>query len=232
MTRARSIDATLLFRVLAGETASPGRKVVNAGPLSASFQDPPDPQTVGRWQTLLTFRDQFIVLVDEFRAARPVNFSLSIRHPSGRKRLGRSYIWPRNPKSAALHLLGDYAVDETARRVTFRHKLLLGRFLLVLTRDPEASVRCLHGWAVEIRVKHRIYLVMHSNRSGRLRPLGPVQTDARFAVVEMQPGGISPSPFETPIFLIGARQLAWSQQLQLTFESPANLVHEPASAKV
>jgi hypothetical protein len=100
--------------------------------------------------------------------------------------------------------------------------------LIGLTRDPEARVRVLHGWAVEVRSQGRVYQLLHSNRSRKLRPVGPIQTDALFALADWpeQPEAFR-IPTEANLKVMQATQVVWSEKRKVTAAAPVDLASEP-----
>jgi hypothetical protein len=153
-------------------------------PLFVLHSDPPAPDALGRWQTLICIKNEFTLLVDEFRAEKPEPFHLTLESNlplSGGK---LRYESADDVGPLGLHFLGDYMMDRQSHKIDVVQNLTHSRFMIAVTRDPVAIVRPLNGWAIEVRSKGHVYHLQHSNRSKKLRPLGPFQTDARFAVAD------------------------------------------------
>jgi hypothetical protein len=178
----------------------------------------------GRWLTLLTFSQEFLVLVDEFRDTQVHPFAITLHSQRALRAVSRNIVAIHDRReSIAIHLLGDYAQHVARHRLSLTQKLAHGRFLLALTPDIQATVRGLNGWSVEFRSGGRVAHLLHSNRSGRLRALGPIQTDARFAAAEWPAAeGFAATSFGADVHLLGAQQMLW-QKGKLTSTSPADL---------
>jgi hypothetical protein len=158
-----------------------------------------------------------VLLVDVFRSPQIETFSL---HIQGEIEEGRRRCRARvGETDLALHPLGDYPISKRSGEIEFRQRLGHGRFLLALSRDPEASVRVLNGWSIEVRSGGRVYQLLHSNQSGRLRPLGPVQTDAAFALADWPLS----QPAQVDLHLMGMTRLTWSER-HTNAERPTNLI--------
>jgi hypothetical protein len=168
-----------------------GERLLQNGPLAVFEPDAPDPElnTPGRWQRLVTWQPDMAVLVDEFHASQPGVFALTVTASKAITGGGRRYVTEDAHGPLALHVLGDYAAEQQTRGLTFRQPSAHSRFLLAITRDPAARARIVNGWAVEIRTARGVHQLLHSNRSHRLRPLGPIQTEARYAGVVLAPTG-------------------------------------------
>jgi len=140
---------------------------------------------------------------------------------------------------ASLHLLGDYAVERERDRLNLTQRLGSGRFLVVLTRDLEATVRVAHGWAVEVRSRGTTHQILHSNRSGKLRRVGPIQTDARVGVVEWPetPSRWLPPPEQATLRLLQASQVVWGEkklqsEIRVDVQCPARVDQRGRSASI
>jgi hypothetical protein len=178
----------------------------------------------GRWLTLLAFDQRFLFLVDEFQAPEPATFALTLRHAGPLQ--GRPTRHPTHVEREpfAIHPLGDYGTERSSDRVTWRQRLGHGRFLVGLTRDRAASVRVLNGWAVEVRSEGCIKHLLIANGAGRLRPLGPVQTDARFAIASWgEDQGPSTTGFGADLLLVQATKLHWGPNSRLSASEPFDL---------
>lgn len=140
----------------------------------------------GRYEIFLSCQDHFTLLVDQFKFSetRPVELLVESPVPlhGGRHRY-RCQL--PGLGEVTLHILGDYALERRSdRQLVLRQQLAHGRFLIAVTRDPEARVRTLNGWSIEVRTGEQLYQLLHSNRAGKMRPLGSVQTDARYALAD------------------------------------------------
>jgi hypothetical protein len=229
VSRRLKIVIERLARQLARPSRRGARQSRRVGMLHVLDPQPP-PGAAGRWQTILVYSDQFLLLVDEFRAAqaRPVLLTLQASTPLRGSR--RRYVTRDAAGPLALHPLGDYAVERQRGVLTLRQRLAQGRFLLALTRDPDAAARVLNGWAVEIRSQGRIYHLLHSNRSRRVRPLGPVQTDARFALADW-PAGVeqaAAASWDAQLHLLEVSQISWGGQRKATTTTPVDLLYQLA----
>lgn len=217
-----------LARYLDRPTKSGSRRLRHVGWFHALYPDPRTTGEPGRWQTLVLYQNRFLLLVDEFHAdeVRPFTLTLPATRPlrGGRRR----YVTHEDRGPLALHPLGDYTTEHQRGRLTFRQRLAQGRFLLALTRDPNATVRVLNGWAVEIRSEGRVYHLLHSNRSRRLRPLGPIQTDALFALADWsQDWYVSQVPvFGANLHILQTSQLLWDEHRKLTADLPVDLLFQ------
>jgi hypothetical protein len=149
----------------------------------------PDPNTSGRWQRLVIWQPDLAVLVDEFHASQPGVFALTVTASKAITGGGRRYATEDAHGPLALHPLGDYTAVQQNSGITFRQPSAHSRFLLAITRDPTAWARIVNGWAVEIRTAGHVHQLLHGNRSHKLRPLGPIQTEARYAGVVSAPTG-------------------------------------------
>jgi hypothetical protein len=225
-------ESRVLLRELADLIAQPSlrgfrhlHKVGGFAVLEPARLAEPEP---GRWQTLLIYQNHFALLVDEFRADSSASWALTLEAPEPLTGGRRRYRIADAGGPLALHPLGDYPTEARGRTLTLRQRLGRGRFLIALTRDPDAQARVLNGWAVEIRSGGRIYHILHSNRTRRLRPLGPVQTDAEFALADWPRTGELPleAGTEPNLHLLHAAQVVWGDQCKLTAESAVNLWYQ------
>ncbi len=208
MSRRRTVPLDQLW--LAGQ--APG--VLRLGPLFASLSDPKNATESGRWSSVVGYDDRFVLLVDEFRARSVQAVELALAAPEPIRPHGRQAQVRLKKEKVSLHVLGDYAVNHERDRLTLTQRLASGRFLIALTRDPEATVRVAHGWAVEVRSRGRTYQILHSNRSGKLRPVGPIQTDARAGVVEWPdtPDRWLSTPDQATLRVLQASQVVWGEK--------------------
>jgi hypothetical protein len=190
-----TLDLSTLTRWLARPQARGGKTLRSLAGVHALDPRPPAKDAPGRRQTLVAWQDQVLVVVDEFHGGRVGSYSLTLRHD--RRLSGGPHVYRTRDAAGplAVHVLGDYRTEAAAGAVTWRQELAHGRFLVVVTRDPAASARVAHGWAVEVRTAGRVLQLLHSNRGGKVRRLGPIQTDALFGVTE-QPA--SPGPEVAP----------------------------------
>jgi hypothetical protein len=140
-----------------------------------------------RSATFLTCQDQFTLLVDQFKFAATQAVELNLEAPSpllGSRHRFRCCL-PDESGEVTVHVLGDYPFQRLSEtELVVRQRLAQGRFLIVVTRDSEARVRLLNGWSIEVRSRGQVFQLLHSNRSRKLRPLGPVQTDAPYALID------------------------------------------------
>ncbi len=235
MPRRLTIAVETLARRLRQPAARGDRHLRQLGPLHVSAPELPSGDTPSRWQTYLISSAKFLLLVDALRAPEigPATLRLTSERPirGGRRR----YLTRDAEGPLALHPLGDYRVEQQRGSLTFTQRFASGRFLVVLTRDSEATARVLNGWAVEIRSQGHIYYLLHSNRSRRLRPLGPIQTDAEFGLVDfpVPPDLLDPSTVEATLALLQANQVIWPDRRKLTFTPATDLLCEiepPAGA--
>ena len=179
----------------------------------------------GRWLTLLTFSQKLLILVDEFYGTQAHPFGLCLQSERTLRAASRNILSIHDRREPlAVHLLGDYAQHVERHRLNLTQQLAQGRFLLALTPDLQATVRGLNGWSVEFRSGGRVVHLLHSNRSRRLRPLGPIKTDARFAAVEWSAAeGFAPTGFGADVHLLDAQQMLWQKDGKLTSTAPMDL---------
>ncbi len=190
--------------------------------------DLPAEPGAGRWLTCLRYAGRFLLLVDEFRADQVERYSLTIES-TGPLEGGRRRYLARDAASAlVIHPLGDYRVDQHSHSISLTQGLAQGRFLVAVTRDLQATARVLNGWAVEMRSTDRVFHLLHSNRSRRLRPLGPVQTDARYGLADWPalPTGAAVAPFSVQLHLFEATHVHWGAGHHLTLAAPGDLRFE------
>jgi hypothetical protein len=218
-----TVSLTHLARLMHQPQARRGWQWHAVGPLSVLHQERPDEAAAGRWLSLLTLQDRFLLLVDEFRANQPSTFSLRLQNEHSFKGGRLRYVSRVGREPFAVQLLGDYQTEAASGVLTWRQRLMQGRFLLAITRTLEARVRVLHGWAVELRDSGRVEHILFANRSARLRPLGPVQTDARFAAASWSQSAEHSTGFGAQLLLLGAKQLRWGSESALTATQPFDL---------
>lgn len=182
-------NITISLDELAGSLSRPvpraGERLLRNGPLAVlePAASDPDPTAPARRQRLVIWQPEIVVLVDEFHASQPEVFALTVTASEPLSGGGRRYVTNDPHRPVAIHPLGDYAPLNQGKSLTFRQPSAHSRFLLAITRDPSASVRMVNGWAIEVRSGSSIHQLLHSNRAHRLRPLGPLQTEARYAGV-------------------------------------------------
>ncbi len=228
MLRRLTIAVETLARQLRQPAARGDRHLRQLGPLHVSAPELPSEDIPGRWQTYLISPERFLLLVDALCSPEigPATLRLTCKHPirAGRRR----YLTRDRDRPLALHPLGDSRVEPQRGSLTFTQRFASGRFLVVLTRDSEATARVLNGWAVEIRSQGHIYYLLHSNRSRRLRPLGPIQTDAEFGLVDLlvPPEPLNPSAVEPILALLQTNQVIWPDRRKLTFTPATDLLCE------
>jgi hypothetical protein len=116
-----------------------------------------------------------------------------------------------------VQLLGDYGFERpTPEQLVLRQKVAEGRFLVAMTRDLTAHVRVLNGWSVEFRTAGQVHQLLHSNRAGKQRPIGPIHTDARYALASW-----TPSPdFAPPMMLDLQLQVIQATQIHASLLEP------------
>ncbi len=206
----RRLVVSLDLLLLAGKAPQAPR----LGPVFATHVDPPDKGAIGRWATIVGYDDRFLLLVDQFRARAPQTFELTLASARRLRPEGRRVRTRTGRESVTVHLLGDYEVEPQSGHVLLRQRLIQGRFLVALTHDPDARVRVAHGWAVEVCSDGRVFHVMHSNRSRKLRPLGPIQTDAPHGVAEWRemPDGLFPPAEQVTLHLLRATQVVCGEK--------------------
>jgi hypothetical protein len=194
------------------------------GPAFADQADRKNEIAVGRWQTFVGYENRFVLLVDEFRSRTTALHRLSLTASRPLRGEGRTYHARVGRGKVAVHLLGDYDTEKRAKALTLSMRVAHGRFLVALTRDASAKVRVVHGWAVEVRTGRRTHHVMHGNRSRKVRPLGPIQTDACFGVIawDEKPGVISPHADDSTAHLLQATQVVWGEK-KIQSELPVDL---------
>jgi|GEM_PF-6646998 len=147
------------------------------------------PDAPARHEIYLRLRGEFLLLVDQFRFGeqRLVELFLEAETPLDGGRLHTAMAFPDGSR-VGVHYLGDYAWESKADRlIRLRQRGDQGRFLVVLTADPNARVRVLNGWSIEVRSGSLVHHLLHANRAGKQRPVGPVLTDARYALASWQP---------------------------------------------
>lgn len=181
------------------------------------------PDAPARHEIYLCLRDEFLLLVDQFRFGerRLVELELEAEAPLEGGRLRTAMKLPDGSR-VGVHLLGDYAWERKAERlIRLRQRGEQGRFLVVLTADPNARVRVLNGWSIEVRSGSLVHHLLHANRAGKQRSVGPVLTDARYALASWQP---TPD-FAPPMMLDVQLQVIQATQIH------ANLLEtQPVSA--
>lgn len=195
------------------------------GPFHVMAAEDFDPTTVGRWQRVLSYQGQWLLLVDQFRGDAKGKFALNVSLESTYG--GGPLVWHVGSGDAALrlHLLGDYQVQREPHAIRLETSARQGRFLMAWTRDPSARVRTLNGWSVEIRCGGRIYDVLHANHAGLVRPLGPVTTDAHYAEVDW----VAEDESHAIGRFMEARQIRWGVRGQLTTDPAVDLAWQPAT---
>jgi hypothetical protein len=182
-------------------------------------------EPVGRWQTRLALHEQVVLLVDEFKRERAEPHGLALQADAIEG--GRQRFRVQGPGGAVgLHLLGVYRLAIGPNRLELQQHSIQGRFLVAITRDPEARVRVLNGWAVEVRSAGHVWHLLHSNRSCRLRPLGPFQTDALFAAAGWPAAS---EPDRANLLAIQARTLRIADR-ELRLATPGDLLWHPAAS--
>lgn len=216
---------------LARHLARPGqpgkRRLHSLGKLHALA--PASATMPGRWQTLIIYETRFLLLIDEFYAPRARPFTLTLMVERALRGGRHRYVSRDETGPLAVHLLGDYALKQQRGSLTLEQRFVQGRFLVALTRDTEASVRVLNGWAIEVRSEGHVYHLLHSNRSRKVRPLGPVQTDALFALADWPEGVLAPSFMNINLHVLQASQVLWGEDRKLTADQPVNLLFQRAT---
>ena len=188
-------NVSIALEELAGSLSRPvpraGERLVQNGPLAALEPEVPDPEpnAPGRRQRLVLWQSDFGVLVDEFHASQPGVFTLTIATSQPLAGGGRRYLAQDARGPLAIHPLGDYLTDHKGNTLTLLQTTSHSRFLIAITRDSTAWARIVNGWAIEVRSGGKVYQLLHSNRSHRMRPLGPIQTEARYAGVVTSSNG-------------------------------------------
>jgi hypothetical protein len=188
---ALTVSVADLSAALTQFPTAPGTRLLRNGPLVVREPDPlpADREAPGRRQIWLGCPPHFVLVADEFRTAEAQEFTLAIAGPAPLTGGRRKYLTADAAGPLAVHPLGDYRTRTADGRVTLAQTWAFGRFLLAATRDPEGWVRVLNGWAVEVRAEGRVWQLLHANRARKPRPLGPIQTDSRYALLELPADG-------------------------------------------
>lgn len=209
---------------LAPQTLDP-RRTRRLGPFAVLTPSESESDGIGRWHTVLAYQDQWLLYVDEFRDDRKSQFALTI---TGNLSYGGNALrWQATDggQTFGIHMLGDYAVHRDDQSLTLGLSVRRGRFIVAWTRDPTALVRPLAGWAVEIRCAEQTFLVLHANGTAQKRLLGPLITDARYAVVER--------PEDDEAKAVGrfleASRIRWEPRGELTASPPIDLAWGPTT---
>ncbi len=153
----------------------------NSGRLSV-WQVEPEPH---HRCTLFGVQDVFTLLMQEFHLPCRAVIELPLHAPGAwvgsslRYRVGLA-----DGSGVGVHLLGDYLRrPEEADRLVLSQWAERGRFLVAVTADPAVWVRPASGWCVEVRTAKRVWSLILGNHSRKPRLLGPIRTDAVYALV-------------------------------------------------
>ncbi|MCS6978379.1 MAG: hypothetical protein NZM31_15425 [Gemmatales bacterium] len=150
------------------------------------WQIGPEGHPMHRRSTILAVLGQLTLLVQDFQASSRSDVELPLN--SSAELAGSSLRYSsqlEDGTTVGVHLLGDYLLRREGRhRLVLRQRAQYGRFLVAVTADPTAWVRPASGWCVEMRSADVNWSLLHSNHSRKLRPVGPVRTDGRFALVK------------------------------------------------
>jgi hypothetical protein len=164
--------------------------------------------------TLFSAVGCFAVLVDDFQDADDPHPQRLLWTPETIQGSGLSYRVGQPGRWLGLRLLGDYAArQEAPGQLQVCQDVPAGRFLILLSAEPAVRARPCNGWCIEVRQEGRVWHLLHSNQARKLRPVGPVLTDARYALVgqEELPFDAPAAPQDLHLDLIDSSQL----QLQL-----------------
>lgn len=219
------ISVEQLARFLQRPTIRRSHTLRTIGPLHVLEPGRIPARTPKRWQTILSVEDKVLLLVDEFHASGQKAISLVLKSTGAIVAERRRYACHDAAGPVFCHPLGDYHTARQRRLLTLSQNLAQGRFLIALTRDPHTTVRVLNGWSAEIRSEGRVYQLLHSNRSRRLRPLGPIQTDALFALAawpsSAETEGVKSD--EVSFWALQATQIVWEDNRKLMAAMPTDL---------
>lgn len=141
--------------------------------------------TTPRTATVLAVQNHFTLVAQEFEQPTKASVEWSVKAPTDLHGSSLRYQTVLADGSrTGVHLLGDYLLRwDEPHRLTLAQVAQQGRFLIAVTADPGVRVRPVSGWAIEVRSGKRVWSLMHSNRARKIRPVGPIRTDARFALV-------------------------------------------------
>lgn len=135
--------------------------------------------------TVFAVQDLFTLLMQEFHL--PCRAVIELPLNAAGEWLGSSLRYRvslEDGSSVGVHLLGDYLRRrENAQRLVLSQWAERGRFVVAVTADPTVWVRPASGWCVEVRTAERVWSLMLGNRSRKLRSVGPIRTDAVYALV-------------------------------------------------